>query len=103
MVDGVVLREGVRVVCVKRLVCAGELLELGGQGGEVLGAEGGEGRQGVGDSQERVFVVGDFEVRGTLGDELGCVSMMWCCVLWWAAMGRTAAGSSSRSILSDYL
>jgi hypothetical protein len=36
----------------------------------VLGAEGGERAEGVGDAQEGGGVVADFEVRGALGDEL---------------------------------
>lgn len=36
----------------------------------MLGAEGGERGEGVGNAQERGGVVADFEVRGALGDEL---------------------------------
>ena len=70
----------------------------------MLCAEGGERGEGVGDAQEGGGVVADLEVRGALGYELVGVRDM--CVGFWVlfgenATGRTAAGSSSRSILTD--
>ena len=46
----------------------------------MLGAEGGERAEGVGDAQQGGGVVADFEVRGTLRDELGAelVCVLFC-------------------------
>lgn len=65
----------------------------------MLGAEGGEGGEGVGDAEEGGGVVVYFEVGGALGDELEGVSGY--VVGGGGCLGgeRTAAGSSSRSIL----
>jgi hypothetical protein len=109
VVGGVVLREGVAVVGAEGLVGAGELSQGGFEGLEVLRAELREGGEGVVDAEEGGGVVGDFEVGGALRDELGgCQCAVLCCgalrcVVESARVvfgGRTAAGSSSRSMLA---
>ena len=109
VVGGVVLREGVAVVGAEGLVGAGELGQGGFEGLEVLRAELREGGEGVVDAEEGGGVVGDFEVGGALRDELGgCQCAVLCCgalrcVVESARVvfgGRTAAGSSSRSMLA---
>jgi hypothetical protein len=65
----------------------------------VLGAEGAEGAERVADAEERGGVVADFEVRGALCDELG---ELVCACVGGKGGERTAAGSSSRSILMGW-
>ena len=61
------------MVCGEGLVCPVERAERGLDGAEVLGAEFAEGAERLVYAVERGLVVGDFEVRCALRDELAIV------------------------------
>jgi hypothetical protein len=80
-------------------VCPVQGGELRLDGLQVVGAVFGESAEGLVDPVEGGLVVCDFEVGGTLRDQLEEV-LADCCVV--VEMRRTAAGSSSRSIVAVY-
>lgn len=81
---------------------AREFGERGLQAGEVLGSELGKCGEGVGNSEEGVAITVEFEVFGALGDQLGDMLERFCgCARAEDGERRTAAGSSSRSILNE--
>lgn len=101
MGGGVVALRGEGVLALQRR----ELAREGFEGLAVLRQEvrarGGEGAEARGYARERGAVGGDVEVEGAVVDELGTDLLVYG-RFGGGMMVRTAAGSSSRSIVSEF-